>query len=176
MRAARSGPFAKPAMLIEICSRAAALALSAAAREKTAIISVTSTDEPEVSFPVNGCLEGVLRLRFNDLTREYDDEGLPYGRPLPAPEDFHGLRAFLDRIQSGRLIVHCWEGASRSAAVAAAVYEYRGQRDTLMTHGVFAPNTRVYAFACLELGIPRGDLNYMAGPDENGCRRLEKAR
>ena len=162
-------------MIIEICSRKTAIALAAAVRETTSVISVTSTDEPDVPFPENGSLDAVLRLRFNDLTREYDDEGLPYGRPLPMPEDFHGLRAFLDRVRGSRLIVHCWEGASRSAAVAAAVYDFRGKKDILTTHGDFAPNPRVYAFACLELGIRPGDLRYAAVPGENGLRRLEKA-
>ena len=163
-------------MIIEICSREAAVALAAEAREKTSIISIASTDEAAADFPENGNIDGILRLRFNDLVEEYDEEGVPYGRPLPQPADFAGLRAFAQRLRCRRLIVHCWEGASRSAAVAAAVFEFRGGADVLMTHGRFAPNPRVYALACRELGIAPGRPGYRAVPDGAGIIRLERAR
>lgn len=144
-------------MTIEVCSQAEALTLAAAAREKTAVVSITSTGDEAVAFPENPNIEGILRLRFNDLVTEYDEEGFPYGRPLPKQEDLVGLKAFVDGLSCPRLIVHCWEGASRSAAVAAAIYEYRGRRDTLQTGRRFAPNPLVYALACRELGIRQGD-------------------
>ena len=140
-------------MIIEVCSQAEALALAAETETRTAVISITSTGDEAPAFPDNPNIEGILRLSFNDLVAEYDEEGLPYGRPLPKPADLEGLRAFVDRLSCERLMVHCWEGASRSAAVAAAIHAYRGKRDVLRTGDRFAPNPLVYALACRELGI-----------------------
>lgn len=140
-------------MIIEVCGRDAALLRAAEATAPTAVISITSTDEPEVAFPANQNVTSILRLRFNDLTAAYDDEGIPYGRPLPEPADFDGLRAFVDALDCQRLIVHCWEGVSRSAAVALAVRTYRGGGDALSACGPLRPNPRVHALACRALGI-----------------------
>ncbi len=140
-------------MIIEVCGRDAALLRVAEAAAPTAVISITSTDEPPVAFPENQNVTSVLRLRFNDLTAAYDDEGIPYGRPLPEPADFDGLRAFVDALDCQRLIVHCWEGVSRSAAVALAVQAYRGGGDLLNACGRLKPNPRVYALACRALGV-----------------------
>ena len=59
------------------------------------------------------------------------------------------------------------------AAVAAAVYEFRGSRDTLLTHNRFVPNPLVYRLACSELGINRGDLRYRMIPEGMETWRLE---
>ena len=159
-------------MIIEICGQEQAVSLAARARERTFVISITSTEDEEAAFPANENVAAILRLRFNDLTEAYDEEGFPYGRPLPEPKDFEGLKAFADNLDGERLIVHCWEGASRSAAVATAVYESRGRADRLRTHGRYAPNPRVYALACRELGIPLRGLNYRAVPDGDGSWTL----
>jgi len=138
-------------MIIEVCSQAKATELAAAASVKTSIISITSLGEPDVSFGNNPAIVSVLHLRFNDLTEEYDEEGIPYGRPLPEQKDLEGLKAFVDDLACEHLIIHCWEGTSRSAAVAAAVSEYLGLRDQLRTSQPFAPNPLVYALARREL-------------------------
>ncbi len=138
-------------MKIEVCSQAAALSLAEEATEKTAIISITSTGEPDVVFPDNPSIVSVLHLKFNDLTSEVDEEGIPYGRELPRQEDFTGLKEFVTGLSCEHLIVHCWEGISRSAAVAKAVYEFLGSRDTLFSRQAFSPNPLVYALASREL-------------------------
>lgn len=149
-------------MIIEICSQKAAVECLRHTRVKTSVISITSSDEENVTFPDNQNIDEVLRLRFNDLTSEYDDEGFPYGRPLPQQADFAGLKAFVDRLCCDDLIVHCWEGTSRSAAVASAIFQYRGASDTLRTGQSFAPNPLVYSFSCRELGI-RPNNEYHTG-------------
>ena len=163
-------------MIIEICGRETAVSLIAEARERTFVISITSTEDEDVVFPANENVAAILRLRFNDLTEPFDEDGFPYGRPLPEQGDFEGLRAFVEALDGERLIVHCWEGASRSAAVATAIFEARGGVDTLKTHGRYAPNPRVYALACRELGIPLRGLNYTAVPDGTGAWRVERDR
>ena len=160
-------------MIIEICGQETAVSLVADARERTSVISITSTEDGDVAFPANENVAAILRLRFNDLTETYDEEGFPYGRPLPEQRDFVGLKTFLDALVGERLIVHCWEGTSRSAAVATAIFEARGGVDHLKTHGRYAPNPRVYALACRELGIPLRGLNYRAVPDGDGAWNIE---
>lgn len=92
-------------------------------------------------------------MKFNDLTDEYDEEGIPYGRPLPQMEDFAGLKSFVEKLTCEILIVHCFEGKSRSAAVAVAISEFRGRKDDLRIRKDALPNSRVYDLACGELGI-----------------------
>ena len=160
-------------MIIEICSQKNALERAASLQEDTAIISIVSLDEKDVVFSDSDRIIGVLRLRFNDLKEEYDEDGIPYGRPLPRSADFYGLKSFVEDLQCERLIIHCWEGTSRSAAVAKAVYEYRGKKDTMLTHSRFDPNPLVYILACSELGIRRGSLRYKAVPEGEGTWRLD---
>ena len=64
-------------MQIDVCSREAAVRLAAEAAEKVSIISITSKEEPDVGFPENPNIVSVLHLKFNDLTEEYDGEGIP---------------------------------------------------------------------------------------------------
>ena len=140
-------------MIIEICSLARAVELAETAREKTSILSITSKEEKDVVFSDNPNILSVLRLKFNDLPAEYDEDGRPYGRPLPRQEDLAGLMVFADGLQCRYLIVHCWEGTSRSAAVAKAIYEYREGTDEIRAQKGVSPNPLVYGFACRELGI-----------------------
>ena len=159
-------------MIIEICSQKIAQERVASLQEDTAIISIVSLDEKDAAFSDNDRIIDVLRLKFNDLKEEYDEDGIPYGRPLPRSGDFNGLRSFVDNLYCERLLIHCWEGSSRSAAVAAAVYEYRGKKDMMLTHSRFNPNPLVYILACSELGIQRGRLRFKAVTVKEGTWRL----
>lgn len=138
-------------MEIRICGQARAVELAAEAKVPTSVISITSKEDKEVIFSDNPNIRSVLHLKFNDLTAEYDAEGIPYGRPLPKPEDFKGLKEFLTGISCSCLIIHCWEGTSRSAAVAKAVYEFRGRVDDLIPENEIYPNPLVYDLARREL-------------------------
>ena len=160
-------------MIIEICGQETAVSLVADARDRFSVISITATEDGDVAFPANENAVAILRLRFNDLTEAYDEDGFPYGRPIPEQRDFEGLKTFVDTLDGGRLFVHCWEGASRSAAVATAIFEARGGVDHMKTYGRYAPNPRVYALACRELGIPLRGLNYRAVPDGDGAWSIE---
>ncbi len=138
-------------MIIEVCSRSGALKLAAAAQVSTSVISITSTEEDDLEFSGNTNIRSVLHLKFNDLTEGYDEYGMPYGRPLPKQKDFDGLREFVDALDCDHLIVHCWEGVSRSAAVAQAIYEFRGRTDTVRAEQPGRPNPLVYTLARHEL-------------------------
>ena len=140
-------------MIIEVLSQKQAIEYVGITGIKTSIISITSREEADVSFPENPNIESVLHMKFNDLTEEYDEEGIPYGRPMPQPEDFAGLMEFVAGLTCDILIVHCFEGRSRSAAVATAIYEFRGRKDKLRIKREAVPNPRVYMLACRQLGI-----------------------
>ena len=154
-------------MTIEVCSQSRAVELAAVAKHPTSVISIVSTDEAEVAFEENPNLQSVLRLRFNDLTDEADEEGIPYGEPVPAQKDFEGLKEFVDVLDCDHLIIHCWEGSSRSAAVAAAVYEYRGSKDTLKKGERFCPNPLVHTLARRELFTTQADRSATSHPMVN---------
>ena len=139
-------------MKIEVCSQKDALEFVKNARESFSVISITSTDDPDVVFAENANAGPVLHLKLNDLVQEYDEEGIPYGRPLPTPEDLSGLKEFVAGLACSRLLIHCWEGTSRSAALAEAIFEYRGRRDIILTHQAFEPNPLVAALARQALG------------------------
>ena len=72
--------------------------------------------------------------------------------PAP-PEDFSGLKEFAAGLACDLLIVHCWEGKSRSAAVAKAVCRFMGLSCDLCSKEELSLNPLVYALACRELGI-----------------------
>lgn len=162
-------------MIIEICSQERAEKEAAMPDSEMEIISITSTDQEDVKFAPEFPENKILRLKFNDLQSEYDEDGVPYGRPVPKPEDFAGLKDFLDRLDCERLLIHCWEGESRSAAVAAAVYEYRAYVDHMYTYQRFIPNQLVYARACHELQMLKKDLRYTM-VSEDGRMLLKKIR
>ncbi len=138
-------------MIIQICSQKEAIALAEKAEVRTSIISITSKEGKDVVFSENPNIVSVLRLAFNDLAEEYDEEGIPYGRALPKQEDFAGLKGFVNHLRVECLIVHCWEGRSRSAAVAKAIYEYRGCRDEMHMEKENALNPLVCTLARREL-------------------------
>ena len=140
-------------MIIQVCSQKQAIEYAGCTKNKTSIISITSKEDADVVFPENLNIVSVLHMKFNDLTAEYDEEGIPYGRPLPQPEDFTGLKSFVEKLTCEILIIHCWEGRSRSAAIANAIYGFRGRKDELHITKDALPNSRVYDLACRELGI-----------------------
>ena len=146
-------------MIIEVCSQNRALeeVTNMQQGELVSVISIVSTDEKDVEYDCKENLCGVLHLRLNKLEKEYDEEGIPYGRPLPKSKDLYGLKEFVVQLSCDRLVVHCYEGTSRSAAAASAIWKFRGGSDTILTHQRFAPNRLVYILACKELGITPGN-------------------
>lgn len=152
-------------MVIRICSLAAAQEAAEKAEGRLSVISITSDGDRDVVFRNRGNFDSILHLKFNDLQSEFDEEGIPYGRPIPGQKDFDGLKKFVDGLHCELLIVHCREGISRSAAVAAAIFEYRNRTDTLRTGQAFEPNRLVYELSCCELGIRPGNLSYKPSAD-----------
>jgi predicted protein tyrosine phosphatase len=140
-------------MIIEVLNQKQAIEYAGFTGMSTSIISITSREDADVYFPENPNIVSILHMKFNDLTEEYDEEGIPYGRAMPQPEDFAGLSAFVTGLTCDILIVHCWEGKSRSVAVATAIYDFRGRKDELRIKKEAVPNPRVYMLAFRELEI-----------------------
>ena len=138
-------------MIIEVCSQAAAKQLVRQIKESVSVISITSTGDLDVSFPDDTYIESILHLKFNDITDTHDSEGIPYDRPIPKQEDFTGLKEFVSELNCNYLVIHCWEGRSRSAAVARAIYEYREKIDELHSESAGNLNWLVYDLAIREL-------------------------
>ena len=87
----------------------------------------------------------VLRLCFDDA------EGADRRQVLISAEQAEAICAFVlgYRAEIDLLIVHCTQGASRSAAVAAAVLHGFGEDDrTIWEDPRYCPNRLVYSVVC----------------------------
>ncbi|MEN6593467.1 MAG: hypothetical protein ABFC31_00765 [Clostridiaceae bacterium] len=87
----------------------------------------------------------VLRLCFDDA------EGADRRQSLITSEQAEAVCAFVlqHRSEIDLLIVHCTQGASRSAAVAAAVCRGLGEDDrTIWEDPRYCPNRLVYSVVC----------------------------
>lgn len=87
----------------------------------------------------------VLRLCFDDA------EGADRRQVLISAEQAEAICAFVLRCRDeiDLLIVHCTQGASRSAAVAAAVLHGLGEDDRLIWDDPrYCPNRLVYSVVC----------------------------
>lgn len=119
------------------------------------IISISSIDNEEyVLFSPNDKCKGVIRLKFNDLERDYGDK-------IRAPKqgDFSGLKMFIDAfVERGNIediIVHCEAGISRSSAVAAVIARYLNldEFNLIWNNDRYIPNELVYRLASNEFGL-----------------------
>ena len=91
----------------------------------------------EVRYPV----PRVLRLCFDDAVDRGYWQNLMTGEQAAAVRDF--VRALGDEVEL--LIVHCTQGVSRSAAVAAAILEAHGADAGWIWHDSrYRPNPLVY--------------------------------
>ena len=119
------------------------------------IISISSIDtEEHVLFSPNNKCKGVIRLKFNDLERDYGDK-----IRAPRQGDFSGLKMFIDDfVERGNIediIVHCEAGISRSSALGAVIAQYLGldEFNLIWNNDKYIPNERVYRLASNEFGL-----------------------
>lgn len=124
---------------------------------KYIIISISCLDDTAPIFYTypkgeHRC-EGVLKLWFNDIERDYGDS------IAPRQGDFAGLKAFIDTFKDNPevedIIVHCAAGISRSSATAAAICKYLNldELKIIWNNPHFVPNSLVYKLTLNELGI-----------------------
>ena len=121
----------------------------------TAIISIVGLNDKYVIFADNPNIKAIFRMKFNDLDL---GEGRFTEFQEAVEEDFEGLKEFVDSLHDlnvEQLIIHCYGGISRSAAVGAAVNEYLGLNENIWNNKIFFPNLHVYKLACNELGMKR---------------------
>lgn len=132
-------------MKILIMSEMAAVEYIKQTKEYVSIISITSTLEDDVVFKHNGTLKNIFRMKFNDVLSTTD------GFDAPKQKDFSGLKKFVDNLSCDVLVVHCFAGVSRSAAVAAAIMDYLKIEHDLFNSNEYEPNKLVYKLAKKEL-------------------------
>ena len=122
------------------------------------LISISSLDEEAPKF--HNCYKwesscrGLIRLSFNDLERDYNEELL-----APKQGDFSGLKTFIDTFKDSNtikdIVVHCAAGISRSSAVAAAIAQYLDldEFNLIWNNDLYIPNELVYRLALNEFGL-----------------------
>lgn len=135
-------------MILTVCSEQYAIEIAKTTKKDTAIVSITCPEDPDIIFTNNESIKSIFRMKFNDI----DTDKIP-NLPPPKRDDFIGLKDFADNLCCEELIVHCGAGVSRSAAVAAALNEYLHLGYTIFGREQYHPNSLVYKYACIELGI-----------------------
>lgn len=122
------------------------------------LISISSLDEEAPKF--HNCYKwesscrGLMRLSFNDLERDYNEELL-----APKQGDFSGLKTFIDTFKDNNtikdIVVHCAAGISRSSAVAAAIAQYLDldEFNLIWNNDLHMPNELVYRLALNEFDL-----------------------
>lgn len=134
-------------MKITVLSQAAAIEKAKNLNKSTSIISITEPLDENIEFEKTDNLKDIFRMQFFDL--EVDFKSIE----APKQKDFNGLKNFVDNINCDELIIHCYAGVSRSAAVAAAISEYLKINLNIFNSQDFDPNKLVYKLACKELNI-----------------------
>lgn len=113
--------------------------------KKYAIISIqeyTNGYGLGLAFKEGGNCLNALNIEFSDITKEYTEESVK----LMTLEDGKIIHDFVESLDERveRLIVHCYAGASRSAAVAAAISKIKFGNDDIYFNGNYSPNMYVY--------------------------------
>ena len=104
----------------------------------TIIVSITSPGGPEIDFGSRPDLLGVLHLHFADI--DYPDSS------AMSLEDADAILDFIEEYSQryAQVIVHCYEGKSRSAGVAAALQYLLLGRDDIHGDWHYRPNALCY--------------------------------
>lgn len=119
-------------------SKAEALERARNLTRPTIIISLTSPDEPEIDFGSSPDLLGILHLHFGDI--DYPDSSAMSSEDADAILDF--IEEYSERYV--QVVVHCYEGVSRSAGVAAALQCLLVGRDSIHGDWHYRPNPLCY--------------------------------
>ncbi len=115
------------------------------------IISICNPDDDDIVFADNPQIKAVLHLRFYDSIEEL------YGSIKMS--DAERIVAFVnewkDKIEE--IVIHCYEGVSRSAGVCAALMKHlNGDDSEIWSDKIhYRPNTRCYEFVLKAL---KGDI------------------
>ena len=104
----------------------------------TIIVSITSPGGPEIDFGSRPDLLGVLHLHFADI--DYPNSS------AMSLEDADAILDFIEEYSQryAQVIVHCYEGKSRSAGVAAALQYLLLGRDDIHGDWHYRPNALCY--------------------------------
>ena len=138
-------------MIINVMSEDIAEDASYKLEDLTAIISVRNMDDDCVPFCESKSLYAVKTLFFDDTDQETPN--------CFSPEKAEEIREFLQSVLGhvDRLIVHCENGISRSAGIAAAILKTLTGDDTPITGDHwFVPNKLCYSLTMQALNDAEG--------------------
>lgn len=110
-------------------------------RPTSAMISITDIHAPDNTLYPKTWLKAVLRLKFDDVTKDSE-----WGLAI-TDEQAAMIRDFIEQVGNDvqRIIVHCEAGVSRSAGVGAAVmYVLNGDDMPIFQNGKYFPNMTCY--------------------------------
>lgn len=111
---------------------------------------LVSVLDPEVrALVLPDAPRAVLRLRFHDTRRRFDEPDLPRDVAPLTLEQARAIRRFVEEhvADVDAITVHCHQGMSRSPAVAAAIAEGLGG-DSRVWFEKKLPNRSVHALLC----------------------------
>lgn len=141
-------------IVIDICSREEAGEILSSPSRRKDVCFLVSIGEPEDRPPAGyGNVAARLRLLFSDVNEEIGG---------PAPDDVRRLIRAAESLaeRSGRVVIHCQAGISRSTAAAVIVYavllgdgrEEEAMARVLAARELARPNRRMIALADELLG------------------------
>lgn len=113
--------------------------------EKVAMISIYTPieeyhDEPFMSTIIGNGVDEILRLGFFDIDNNY-----PSFHGKMTIDDAELIVDFVQRNMDKKIIIHCDEGQSRSAGIAAALSKYyNGDDSEYFKNSDMAPNHLCY--------------------------------
>ncbi len=135
-------------MIFDIMSERDAIAFSKEADIlPCVIISIRNPDDDDVRFCENREIKDILHLKF------YDSEEDLLGSMTA--EDAERIAAFVRKWESRveSVVIHCFEGVSRSAGICAALMKHMNGSDKEIWDDKisYRPNKRCYGLMCAAL-------------------------
>lgn len=125
---------------IEILSRKEAVEfLKTPIVEKLIIISISSVMTDKILFAENSDIVDILYLNFDDVDRS--NANAMTSNQAKEVTDF--VNKYKDSID--RIVIHCDQGVSRSAGIAAAIMQYLfGTAQPIFSNRKYCPNLHCY--------------------------------
>ncbi len=106
------------------------------------IISIRNPDDADIVFANNPQIKAVLHMKFYDSIEEL------YGSIKMSDAEI--IATFVNKWRDSieEIVIHCYEGVSRSAGVCAALMKYlNGDDSEIWSDKIhYRPNTRCYEF------------------------------
>lgn len=108
------------------------------------LIVISITDPKNKDVLINHLEYKILRLKFHDMEKDYDEDGKFPGIILFNESMAKQIVNFVNLHNPSLIAIHCEVGISRSAGCAAALSRYYNDDDSMFFSGGYLPNKLVY--------------------------------